>query len=188
MRVTLRIIASILIGLVLLIPLSAFYDKAGLPVYHSWGLIHGTFATALPALVAAGFVSLGLIPWFGPAIDPIPRVVASLSVFPLQTLLFWAQIYSSNPIFSVSHAAVYGGLFGLLTLLCIMSKRPVLVPFFLIIPILIDSTFGFFPGLNELSGLEIFALDLLVTVLPVLVVSGAALALAQKFRAHKDKE
>src|SRR5687768_6497850 len=117
MRTTLRCIASLFIGLLLLFPLGAVYGAANLPVYHSWGLTHGAFTTAIPALVAAAFVALGWVPWFGKTNDALPRLVACVSVLVLVTTLFLVDQRSQYAL-SVWHAVVYATLFAVFLFLC----------------------------------------------------------------------
>jgi hypothetical protein len=50
--------ASIVLGFFLMIPLAMLFDARDWPLFHSWGLAHGSFLIAWPALVA---VSFGLI-------------------------------------------------------------------------------------------------------------------------------
>jgi hypothetical protein len=186
MRLALRTFGSVLLGVLLLIPLAWFYGFASLPVYHSWGLAHGSFATALPALVAASFVSLGLIPWFGPVTDPAPRIVAALSVLPLVTILFWVNQSSSYAMFSWSRAAVYAGVFCLLAILCNRSRVPAIVPLLLLIPLVIESLFGLlYVGMAGLTAIRSVTRNLLFNILPVLLASGAALALTRYVQQRK---
>jgi hypothetical protein len=148
--------------------------------------MHGSFTTALPALIAASFVALGLIPWFGPTTDPAPRMVAALSVFPFVTTLFWVNQNSSPAILPWPHAAVYAGLFCLLAVLGVKSRNPLMVPLFLMIPVLVDAAWGFlYVGLAGLTALELFGYDMLSKALPVVLVSGAALALARYVHVRK---
>lgn len=185
MRLALRILASIVLGLMLLIPLGAIYGLAGLPVYHSWGLIHGSVTTAIPALIVSSFVCLGLVPSFGPTIDIPPRIIASLSVFPLVTVLFWVGQYTNVALFSFWHAVTYVVVSGMLTILCLNSQKPLLIPFFLFVPVLIDPIFGLLiTGVSDV-GIEIFSEHFHSQVLPVLLSSGAALALTYCINARR---
>src|SRR5678815_523934 len=111
MRTAVRCAASFVIGLLLVLPLGALYGVTGLPVYHSWGLMHGSISTAVPALVAATFVALGLFPWFGRAGDVVPRLIACTSVLVLVTVLFWVDQRSPAE-WSVWHLVLYAALFA----------------------------------------------------------------------------
>src|SRR5947208_6135199 len=128
MRFAIRCVLSAVFGFLLLIPVGALYGFVGLPVYHAWGLAHGSFTTALPALIEVSFLCLGLIPWLGPVVDLVPRIIAALAVFPLVTVLFWVDQQSSYARFSSSHVAIYAGTFCLLAVLCLKSNKPLLVP------------------------------------------------------------
>jgi hypothetical protein len=142
MRTVLRCVASLVLGYLLLGPLGAVYGAARLPVYHAWGILHGGFTTALPALVAAVFVALGAVPWWGKANDVSPRLVACASVLAFVTTLFWADERSDFSL-SVWHVLIYVAVFSLFLMLCLRSQRPFLVPLFLVVPLLFDPVFAF---------------------------------------------
>ena len=168
-------------GLLLLVPLGTIYGVLRLPVYHSWGIAHGSFTTAVSALAAASYAALGLLPWFQPK-DTAPRIVASLSVLALVTVLFWVD-QASNHELSLRHLAVYLALFALFTVLCTRAKRPLLIPFFLLVPLLIDPAFGILvTGSFDSMGAELFGHDLRQKVLPALVATGASIGAAKLIR------
>ena len=183
-RTAIRAIVSVLLGVVLLMPLAAFYELAHLPVFHSWGLMHGSLVTAVPALTAITFIALGLVPWFGPSTDPSQRIVASILVFPLVTLIFWANQKTSYADFSAWHAVIYAGIFSVLVLLCVRAQKPLLVPLFLLVPIFLDPFFGLLVvGPYDIrGGLAIFTSGVISNVLPVLIASVVALLLARYVR------
>jgi len=183
LRVTVRAIASFALGVLLLVPVSFVYGLAGLPVYHSWGLAHGSFTTAIPALTAASFLALGLITWFGPTTDVVPRIVASVLVLPLVTIMFWVN-QSSSYRFSMWHGVVYVVVFGLLLALCISAKRPFLVPLFLVVPLLVDPVFGLLiTGFYSFeTALQLFVHDVFANVLPVLIAGIVASFVARYVR------
>jgi hypothetical protein len=185
MRVFVRLIVSVVLGLALLIPLGAFYGATNLPVYHSWGLSHGSFTTAIPALLAASFVGLGFIPWFGISRDAVPRLLATASVFVLVTTLFWVTQHFGYS-FSVWHLGVYATLFVLFYALCLRAERPWLVPLFLLVPLFMDSLFGLvITGEFTSIELEMFANDLVSKVLPAALASGLAVLVTQFTRRSK---
>jgi len=176
MRTLARSVAALIMGLLLLVPLGAFYGAAHLPVYHSWGLAHGSFTTALPALVLASFVFLGLVPWFGKSQDAVPRAVACVSVLVLVTALFWADQRSQYAM-SMWHLAVYVALFVLFAVLCRQARGPMLIPLFLLVPMLIDPLFGLITSRFDTMDMEIFG-DLLFKILPAAVATGLAAVIA----------
>jgi hypothetical protein len=47
--------ASIVVGFLLMIPLAALFDAADWPVFHTWGLVHGSFLIAWPVLAGLSF-------------------------------------------------------------------------------------------------------------------------------------
>jgi ABC-type tungstate transport system substrate-binding protein len=47
--------ASFFLGFILLFPLGWLFDRMDWPLFHSWGLIHGSFLLAIPLLMALSF-------------------------------------------------------------------------------------------------------------------------------------
>ena len=185
MRTVLRLSASVVIGFLLLAPLAAIYGAANLPVYHSWGLTHGSFTTAVPALVAASFVALGLLSWFGKAEDVLPRLISCASVLALVTTQFWVDQLSQYTM-SAWHLVVYAALFALFSFLCFRAQRPLLVPLFLLVPLLIDPLFGLLiTGAFDPIGMELFGHDLLYKLVPAAVATGLAAFLALLLRSRR---
>ena len=185
MRTVLRLTTSVVIGVLLLIPLGALYEAANLPVYHSWGLMHGSFTTAIPALVAASFVALGVISWFGKAEDVTPRLLACGSSLALVTTLFWVDQLSEYTV-SIRHLGLYAALSVLFFLLCFRARRPFLVPLFLLIPLLIDPLFGLtMTGASGSIAMEIFGYDIFRKLLPAAVATGLGAALAVMVRSRE---
>ena len=182
MRTLIRLVASIGLGLLLLVPLGGLYGVLGLPVYHSWGLLHGSFTTAIPALVAASYVALGLIPWFGSRVDTGPRIAASIAVIILVTVVFWAD-WAAQYSLSAWHYVIYLGLFIVFAALCARAQSPLLLPLFLLVPLLIDPLFGFLvTGGPDPINIEIFLHDLRSKILPAALATGASLALVMFWR------
>jgi hypothetical protein len=186
MRTALRFVASVVSGLLLLVPLGEAYGAVGLPVYHSWGLMHGSFTTAIPALVAAVFVALGLIPWFGKSDDVLPRLISCVSVLALVTTLFWVDQRSQYTL-SVWHLVLYIALFALFSLLCLVAKRPFLVPLFLLGPLLVDPVFGLLLTVRYDSpiALRIFDDELLHKLMPAVAATVLAVVVARLLRARE---
>jgi hypothetical protein len=55
----LRIVLSLLMGFLGLLPLGALFDTMNWPIFHSWGLGHGSFLVAAPAIGSITFFLLG---------------------------------------------------------------------------------------------------------------------------------
>lgn len=51
-------LGSIVLGFVLMVPLGLLFDAMNWPLFHTWGLAHGSFIIAWPMLA---FVSFGLL-------------------------------------------------------------------------------------------------------------------------------
>ena len=60
MKGVLRYFLAIVGGLIFLVPLGALFDRMNWPVFHGWGLIHGSFIIAWPLLT---WLLLKLGPW-----------------------------------------------------------------------------------------------------------------------------
>jgi hypothetical protein len=137
-------------------------------------------------LVAASFVALGLLSWFGEAEDVLPRLIACVSVLALVTMLFWVDQMSRYTM-SVRHLVVYAALFVLFLFLCFRAKRPFLVPLFLLVPLLIDPLFGLlFTGGFDSIGMEIFGGDLLHKLVPAALATELAAFLASLLRSRRE--
>lgn len=48
-------LASIVLGFFLMAPLGALFDAMNWSLFHSWGLAHGSFLIAWPALASVSF-------------------------------------------------------------------------------------------------------------------------------------
>ncbi len=66
MRCFLSIVASILLGFVLMIPLAMLFDAMKWPLFHSWGLAHGSYLFAWPLLTV---IAYGLLAVFVHAVQ-----------------------------------------------------------------------------------------------------------------------
>ena len=51
---------SVVLGCLLLEPLGSLFNREGWPIFHTWGLGHGSFIIAIPILSAAWFYAIGL--------------------------------------------------------------------------------------------------------------------------------
>lgn len=58
MKKALIFFVSIVCGFFLMAPLGIFFDKMDLPLFHTWGLAHGSFLLAWPMLTVLSFVTI----------------------------------------------------------------------------------------------------------------------------------
>jgi hypothetical protein len=58
MRFGIPVAVSIVVGLFLMVPLAMLFDAMNWPLFHSWGLAHGSFVIAWPLLALACFVMI----------------------------------------------------------------------------------------------------------------------------------
>jgi hypothetical protein len=61
MLTALRLLGSFVLGFFLMIPLAMLFDFMNWPLFHSWGIAHGSFIFAWPALTAISFLFVRLI-------------------------------------------------------------------------------------------------------------------------------
>lgn len=64
MRKLFRILAAILFGLLGMLPLAALFTAMQWPVFNGWGLAHGSFIIASPALGLCGYWLSGYLSAF----------------------------------------------------------------------------------------------------------------------------
>lgn len=55
-------LASAVIGFLLMFPLAGIFNAMNWPIFHSWGIAHGSFVIAWPILT---FLSFGILRVFG---------------------------------------------------------------------------------------------------------------------------
>ncbi|MBS1802195.1 MAG: hypothetical protein JST28_02450 [Acidobacteria bacterium] len=55
MKIALGCLTSIVLGFLLMIPLSMLFDAMNWPLFHTWGLAHGSFILAWPMLTILSF-------------------------------------------------------------------------------------------------------------------------------------
>lgn len=56
---SIRVVVSLLVGFLGLLPLGALFDTMNWPVFHTWGLGHGSFVIAAPAIGSVSYLLLG---------------------------------------------------------------------------------------------------------------------------------
>jgi hypothetical protein len=61
LRLILWFLAAIPTGLVLMLTLGEVFDRMAWPIFHTWGLIHGSFLLAWPVLTLMSFAGLLLL-------------------------------------------------------------------------------------------------------------------------------
>jgi uncharacterized membrane protein YoaT (DUF817 family) len=54
-------LAAIVFGFFLMIPLAIFFDAMNWPLFHSWGLAHGSFIIAWPLLTLISFAIIRVL-------------------------------------------------------------------------------------------------------------------------------
>jgi len=54
-------LVSIVFGFLLMIPLAMLFDAMDWPLFHSWGLVHGSFIIAWPLLTLISFVIVRVV-------------------------------------------------------------------------------------------------------------------------------
>ena len=54
-------LGSIVLGLLLMVPLGLLFDGMNWPLFHTWGLAHGSFIIAWPVLACVSFALLRIL-------------------------------------------------------------------------------------------------------------------------------
>ena len=63
-RTVIRTVISVIAGFFLMWPLGYIFGMMNWPTFHSWGLMHGSFLVAWPALSILTFFALGFLQIF----------------------------------------------------------------------------------------------------------------------------
>jgi predicted outer membrane lipoprotein len=118
MRPVIRSLIAIVAGFLLMWPLGYAYVWLSWPTFHSWGLMHGTFVAAWPALSILAYLALGYLPPFQ-RIDDTPLLIAGL---------VWGVLLASA--FNIRNALGFEITYGLLgatavviAILCLFAKH-----------------------------------------------------------------
>jgi len=63
--IALTCIGSVVLGLFLMVPLGMLFDAMNWPLFHTWGLAHGSFIIAWPILacISFGFLQILIHAW-----------------------------------------------------------------------------------------------------------------------------
>jgi hypothetical protein len=130
MRPVIRSLIAIVAGFLLMWPLGYAYVWLSWPTFHSWGLMHGTFVAAWPALSILAYLALGYLPPFQ-RIDDTPLLIAGL---------VWGVLLASA--FNIRNALGFEITYGLLgvtavvvTILCLFAKQRLLLALLAISPV-----------------------------------------------------
>jgi len=61
MKIALGCLTSVVLGFLLMIPLGILFTAMNWPLFHTWGLVHGSFIFAWPWLAALAFAFLWVV-------------------------------------------------------------------------------------------------------------------------------
>jgi hypothetical protein len=103
MRTFIQSVIAVVAGFLLMWPLGYAYAALGWPTFHLWGLMHGTFVAAWPALSILAFLALGYLPLFR-SIDDAALLIAGL---------VWGLLLATA--FNIRHALGFEIAYGLFT-------------------------------------------------------------------------
>ena len=131
MRPFIRSLIAIVAGFLLMWPLGYAYTLLSWPTFHSWGLMHGTFVAAWPALSILVYLALGYLPPFQ-RIDDTPFLIAGL---------VWGMLLASG--FNIRNALGFEVTYGLLAataavvaILCLFTKQRLRLALLTISPVI----------------------------------------------------
>lgn len=159
MRTFIRSVIAIVAGFLLMWPLGYAYAALGWPTFHLWGLMHGTFVAAWPALAILAFLALGYLPPFR-RIDDTAFLIAGL---------LWGLLLATA--FNIRHALGFEiayGLFGvtaaIVAVLCIFAEHRLRLALLVISPLVFLSLDFLLapPSLEQLLSRAIFDLKQLL--------------------------
>jgi predicted outer membrane lipoprotein len=118
MRTFIRSVIAIVAGFLLMWPLGYAYVALSWPTFHFWGLMHGSFVAAWPALSILAYLALGYLPPFQ-RIDDTPLLIAGL---------VWGVLLASA--FNIRNALGFEITYGLLgatavvvAILCLFARQ-----------------------------------------------------------------
>jgi hypothetical protein len=130
MRTFIRIVIAVIAGFLLMWPLGYAWTALSWPTFHVWGLMHGTFIAAWPALSILTFLALGYLPSFQ-RIDDTALLIGGL---------VWGLLLASA--FNIRNALGFEIAYGLLgvtavvvAILCLFAKHRLRLALLVISPV-----------------------------------------------------
>ena len=130
MRTVIRIVIAVIAGFLLMWPLGYAWTALSWPTFHLWGLTHGTFMAAWPALSILVYLALGYLPPFR-RIDDTALLIAGV---------VWGLLLASA--FNIRNALGFEVTYGLLgatavviAVLCLFAQHRLRLALLVILPI-----------------------------------------------------
>jgi hypothetical protein len=130
MRTFIRIVVAVIAGFLLMWPLGYAWTALSWPTFHLWGLMHGTFIAAWPALSILTFLALGYLPPFQ-RIDDTALLIGGV---------VWGLLLASA--FNIRNALGFEITYGLLggtavvvAILCLFAKHRLRLALLVIAPV-----------------------------------------------------
>jgi hypothetical protein len=130
MRTSIRSVIAIVAGYLLMWPLGYAWTALSLPTFHFWGLAHGTFVAAWPALSIMAYLALGYLPFFRRTDDTALLIIG----------LVWGLLLASA--FNIRNALGFEVAYGLLgvttvvvAVLCFFARHRLRLALLAIVPV-----------------------------------------------------
>src|SRR5215510_10128163 len=130
MRAFVRTVIAIVAGFLLMWPLGYAWTALSFPTFHLWGLMHGTFVAAWPALSILTFLALGYLPSFR-RIDDTALLIGGL---------VWGLLLASA--FNIRNALGFEIAYGMLgvtavivAVLCLFARHRLRLALLVLVPI-----------------------------------------------------
>jgi len=135
-----QVVLALVGGVLLLEPLALLFGAMNWPKYHDWGIVHGGFFSAIPALSIAAYCLLGLIPGLRRPNDIWQRIAALAVGLAITSLLVLTIPGPPRPIWKTPHYAIFLLAFLSAAALCYSAKPSWLVALMIPLPLLLDDS------------------------------------------------
>jgi hypothetical protein len=140
-----QIVLALVGAVLLLLPLAQLFGAMNWPKYHDWGILHGGFFSAIPALAIATYSLLGLIPGLRRPNDIWQRIAGLAVGLTITSLLVLTIPGPPRPIWKALHYAIFLLAFLSAAGLCYSATRSSLVALMIPLPLLFDDLQFFIP-------------------------------------------
>ena len=170
--------------MLLLVPLGWLFGAMGWPMYHSWGLLHGGFFSAIPAMAIAAFGVLGDLPWFGRVHDSYRRLAALVVGMAITAVFVTVHFGTDYSPWSTGSLTLFALAFFASVALCYKAERPMLVALMIPLPLIFNDSQFFLMPFDSVLGYVGFSMPRSTVPVAVLSFLGALVTRAWPKRAH----
>jgi hypothetical protein len=183
-RTIVQVVLAVVLGVLLLYPLGWLFGAMGWPMYHNWGLIHGVFFSAIPALAIASFTVLGEVPWFRGVRDPYRRVAGLAVGMAINATFVTVRMGSDFSFWSLGSVMLIALAFFASAALCYKAAAPMLVALMIPLPLFFHDSQFFLMSFDAVLGYVSFEMTRTTIPVAVLAFLGAVVTRLSLQRAH----